>query len=149
MYISFSNNQNSGLLKKRITYHLTSASVILAFVVNLLLPAALGASQLFCEEAPFVHTNGLHAHCCTGDESTTGLSHSSCILGQICQQTLKEGLNNTAVFPSQSLQIAGTPALFTTLLNPVNNPILKSSRLQPNSLPVSEDIYLLNGAFLN
>jgi hypothetical protein len=83
------------------------------------------------------------------DARQSDLDHDNCSLGQLCEQGIDNGLNETPVIQHQNSQVIGIPLTDSGFYSALTKSGKVTAALSPeNMLPVRE-IYLLNNTFLN
>ncbi|NGP90051.1 hypothetical protein [Fodinibius halophilus] len=140
--------------KQKNTYQFLATWLLVAVFANLLAPAVMEATQLLCQDTPFAHTTKMHSSSScwmdtAKDPGQSDLDHDNCSLGELCEQGIDNGLNETPVIQHQNSQGNGILIADSGL----NSALKKSKKVSPalspkNILPFRE-IYLLNSTFLN
>ncbi|MBN2732694.1 MAG: hypothetical protein JXR26_09715 [Balneolaceae bacterium] len=142
-------------MRKQInTYQFLTTWLLAAVFANLLVPAVMEATQLFCQDAPLVHTTEMHASSScwmnTGSDATqTDLSHDNCSLAQICEQGVKTGLSETPVTQHQNIQVIGIPITDSGFYSAFTKSGKVTLAFSPENILPGREIYLLNSTFLN
>lgn len=154
-WLSFIQRPNKHLQKRRRTYRHLSLILLLTVAVNLVLPSAFSAARIYCGQVhPFHAVEGSHAtpDCCNQAQSDgphTGYNHSSCSMGQICEQSRTDKLKDTPVVRTQQLQIAGASIPVVEFIDPVRRPTGTFTSIKTTKVSIVRDIHIHNSTFLN
>jgi hypothetical protein len=122
--------------------------------MNMLFPAAVEATQLFCQDIPFEHSTKMHpSPSCwmeTGSDTIqSDLNQYGCSFDQVCEQTIESGLSETLVVHHQNIQVLGVPLTGSAVYSTLNKHSKTVSDISPETVIPIREIYLINSTLLN